>query len=301
MAFAGAASAQSIDIPAALNPDLKAPPTIITAQAGHQFSVDAGGSGTKIARSNFMLGANHRIKLNDKTSLYVIGTYTLHQYDFDKKTFYQWDDIHRFVVAGLVGHDLNDKWRLIGGAMYRSWGQGGADYEDSITGGAIAGFDFHPNDDFSVGVLLGVFSALEKSPSLLAVPTVKWKFAKDWRLNVGLVSMLDPGIGAEVNWQVSKTISLGTGLTYQNRSYRLNDSNKVFGRGRSTGDGIGYESEVPVFAMLQWRPTPMTAIDLMSGVAFAGRVKVESSSGATVQSSSYDPAPFVGLKGQIAF
>ncbi len=96
------------------------------------------------------------------------------------------------VIGGLVGHDLNDRWRLIGGGVFRSWGEGGADYADSLTGGAIVGFDYHPNEDFSIGLIVGVFSALEDSVGMLPLPTLKWHFAEDWRLHVGMVSVFDP-------------------------------------------------------------------------------------------------------------
>ena len=301
--IAGSAFAQSIDIPAALNPDLKAPPTIVTVQGGHQFNVDVNGSTADMSRSNYYFGVNHRVKIDDKSSLFLMGTYTLHQYDFDNKGVYQWDDVHRLVLAGLFGYDLNEHWRLMGGGMYRSWGQTGADYRDSITGGVLGGFDYHPNEDFSIGLLVGIISNLENPVGIIPVPTVKWKFAPDWRLNVGMVSVLDPGLGAEVTWQISDTFALGTGLTYQTRRYRLNDHNEVFSpsTGRSTKDGIGQEQEVPLFAMLQWRPTPKTAIDLMGGVAVAGKLKVESESGGKIENDTYSAAPFLGLKGQIAF
>jgi hypothetical protein len=301
MTIAGSAFAQSIDIPAALSPDLKAPPTIVTVQAGHQFSVDVEDNGTEMARSNFFFGANHRIKLSDQSSLFLIGTYTLHQYNFDHANTYKWSDIHRLVLGGVVGYDLDEHWRLIGGGIYRSWGEGGASYENSISGGAIGGFDYHPNDDFSIGLLIGVISALEKSPSIIPVPTMTWRFAPDWRWNIGIVSVLDPGIGTELTWDISKTLSLGTGITYQSREYRLNSSDVRTGRGRTTRNGIGKETETPVFAMLRWRPTERSAIDLMTGVAFGGELRVESSTGATVAHDSYDPAPFLGVKGQIAF
>ena len=105
-------------------------------------------------RTNAMFTLSHRMKLSDKTSLFALGSYTLHQYNFSSNTGlnYQWDDVHRMVIGGLVGHDLNDRWRLIGGGVFRSWGEGGADYADSLTGGAIVGFDYHPNDDFSIGI-----------------------------------------------------------------------------------------------------------------------------------------------------
>jgi hypothetical protein len=122
-------------------------------------------------------------------------------------------------------------------------------------------------------------------------------------LHVGMVSVMDPGVGAEVSWQISDTVSIGTGLAYQSRRYRLDDSRirAIGARGRSDKNGIGQETEVPVFAMVQWKPTPKSAIDLLAGVAFAGNIRVESNTGGRLSDHDYDPAPFVGLKGTIAF
>jgi hypothetical protein len=121
-----------------------------------------------------------------------------------------------------------------------------------------------------------------------------------------MVSVFDPGVGAEVSWQVSETVSLGTGLTFQTRRFRLSDKTRVAASGgartgRTDEGGVGQESEIPVFAMLRWKPTAKTAIDLLAGVAFAGNVRVESKTGGRIADDSYDPAPFAGLKGQIFF
>jgi hypothetical protein len=302
--IAGSALAQGIDIPAILDPDLKAPPTVVTLQYSHQFKVDVEDSGTEMARDTAFFSVAHRTKLSEKTSFFALGSYTLHQYNFSSNSgnAYQWDDVHRMVIGGLFGHDLNDRWRLIGGGIVRSWGEGGADYGDSITGGLIGGFDYHPNEDFSIGLLIGAFSALEDSLALFPVPTLKWNFAEDWRLHVGMVSVVDPGVGAEVSWQVSETVSIGTGLTFQNRRYRLRDKTRVTGVfGRTDDGGVGQETALPVFAIMQWKPTPKSSLDLLAGVTFAGNVRVESSAGGRISDDDYDPAPFVGLKGSIAF
>jgi hypothetical protein len=306
----GAAFAQGVDIPAILDPDLKAPPTAVTFQYGHQFKVDVEDAGTEIARDTAFFSVAHRTKLSEKTSFFALGSYTLQNYNFSSNSgnAYQWDDVHRLVVGGLFGHDLNDRWRLIGGGIVRSWGEGGADYGKSITGGLIGGFDYHPNEDFSIGLIIGAFSALEDSMALFPVPTMKWKFAEDWKLHVGMVSVIDPGVGAEVSWQISDTVSIGTGVTYQSRRYRLDSKTRVPGTGfpptpsgRRDKNGIGQETEVPVFAMVQWKPTPKSSIDLLAGVAFAGNIRVESNTGGYISDDDYDPAPFVGLKGTIAF
>jgi hypothetical protein len=308
--IAGSAFAQGIDIPAILSPDVKGPPTAANLQFGHQFKADVQDKGTEIARDNVVFSLMHREKLSDKTNLTMIGTYALQNYDFSNASGnpYQWDDVHRMVLGALIGHDLNDRWRLVGGAVFRSWGEGGADYGDSISGGLIGGFNYHPNEDFSVGMIIGALTALESSVGLLPVPTLQWKFAEDWNLHVGLVSVFDPGVGVDVTWQISDTLSLGTGLTFQTRRYRLRDKNRNQGTGssashpnRNDDGGIGQESEVPVFAMLKWKPTPKTSLDVLAGVAFAGNIRVEDKHGGRIADDSYDPAPFVGFRGMIAF
>ncbi len=307
--IAGSASAQAVDIPAILSAELEGPPTFMTLQYGHQFKTDVEDGGADMSRDNAFLMGGHRFDVGENTSLIAIGGYTLHAYNFRdgnaNKSFYQWDDVHRMVAGGLIGHDLNERWRLIGGAIYRSWGEGGADYGDSITGGVVMGFDYHPDEDFSVGLIVGVFSALEDSVGIVPIPTMKWKFAEDWRWNIGMVSVFDPGVGTELNWQVSEDVSLGAGISFQTRRYRLNDKNRVQGAGgranRNDDGGIGQESAVPVFASLKWRLSPKASIDLLAGVAFAGNVRVESSAGGRIKDDSYDPAPFAGLRGQFFF
>jgi hypothetical protein len=119
-----------------------------------------------------------------------------------------------------------------------------------------------------------------------------------------MISVFDPGVGAEVSWQVSETVSIGTGLAFQSRRYRLRDKNRrqSFNRPNRTDEGgIGQETEVPIFAVVQWKPTPKSSLDLLAGVAVGGNVRVESSTGGRIADDSYDPAPFVGLKGTIGF
>jgi hypothetical protein len=305
--IAGSAFAQSVDIPAIMDPDVKAPPTVISAKFNHQFGVDVEDAGTEISRDNVFFSVAHRFNMTEKTSLFALGSYTLQNYNFSSNSGnrYQWDDVHRVVIGALIGYDVNDRWRIIGGSVIRGWAEGGADLGDSISGGLIAGFDYHPSEDFSVGLILGAFSALEDSVGLLPVPTMKWRFAEDWRWNVGMVNVAgDPGVGTELAWQASETVSLGAGFAFQSRRYRLDDDKaRAFGDFgvRSDKGGVGQETGAPLFAMVNWRPTPKTQLGVEAGVTFAGNVRVESRAGGYIADDDYDPAPFVGFRGMVAF
>lgn len=307
---AGSAFAQAVDIPAILDADLKAPPTSAVVQYGHQFGADVEDGGkTEMARDTAFVALAHRFRLGEKTMLFAVGNYTLHAYDFeggrDATNHYQWDRVHRGVVSGIVGHELNDRWRILGGALVRSWGENGAKFEDTLTGGLLGGFDYHPNDDFSIGLLVGAISKLDGGVGLLPVPTMKWKFAEAWRLNVGMIQLVDPGVGAQINFQMTQSVSLGTGFSYQSRQFRLSGAQRASAsdpaRDRTDDEGVGQETEIPVFATLRWKPTPLTEIDLNGGVALRGNLRVVDKDGGRIADDDYEPAGILALKGQIFF
>lgn len=312
---ASSAFAQAVDIPAVLDADLKAPPTAAVLQYGHQFGADVedgGGGGdkqTKMARDTAFFGVARRFKLGDRTTLFALGNYTLHAYEFSNtggdSNRYQWDRVHRGVVSGIVGHEINDHWRVLGGALVRTWGETGAKFSDTLTGGLLGGFDYHPNDDFSVGLLLGAISKLDGGVGILPVPTLKWKFAEAWRLNVGMVQLVDPGVGAQINYQLTPGLGLGAGFSFQSRQFRLSDARRAAatdpGRTRTDDGGVGQETEIPVFATIRWKPTPTTELDLNGGVALRGNLRVADKDGGRIADDDYQPAGILALKGQIFF
>jgi hypothetical protein len=303
LAWAVPAAAQIVDIPAMVLPDHGAPPSAISLQYGHQFKTDVEDDGSEISRNNVLLMATRRFDLSDKTQVVALGTYTLHGYDFSGNStgLYQWDDVHRGVLSAVVGHQIKDRWRVLGGGLIRSWAEGGADFGDSITGGLIAGFDYQSSDTLTVGLLVGAFSRLEDSVSLLPVPVVKWQFAEGWRWDVGMVSVMDPGVGSSLSWKATETIELAAGFTFQNREFRLQDKQRASFNGRNDESGIGRESAIPVFASVRWRPVPKMFFDLQGGVALNGNVRVEDKDGDRIKDDDYDPAGLLSIKGTIAF
>jgi hypothetical protein len=306
--------AQAIDVPDMVMPGRNAPPTIATVQYGHQFETDVDDPTTEFKRHDAKFAVGHRLDLDERTSVLFMGQYSLQDYDFSgnsgppdpsNPSKYQWNDIHRLTLMAMIGHQLTDEWQLVGVPLVTSRGEGGSDFGDTITGGALLGFEYAPNPDFSIGLLLGVFSQLEGGVGILPVPILNWHFAEDWNLETGLVTVFDTGIGAEVTWQMTENVSLGTGIAYQSRQYRLQDDDpRAVNTNlptRTDKGGAGYETAVPVFAVLRWRPTKASTIDLLGGVNVGGGLRVEDDKGGKIADDGYDPAGFLGVKAGVMF
>ena len=104
---------------------------------------------------------------------------------------------------------------------------------------------------------------------------------------------------------MAEDVTLGAGFAFQSRRFRLRDRNRAGNPprrpNRNDDGGVGQETEMPIFLAIGWKPSPKTSIDLLGGVAVAGNVRVEDEDGGRIKDDSYDPAPFLGLRGQIFF
>ena len=304
------AAAQAVDIPAVLEAEAKAPPTLAIVQYGHQFAADVeDGGGTEHARDTAFFGLGHRIALGEHTTFFAIGNYTLHAYDFSggraANNRYQWDRVHRGVLAGLIGHELDAHWRIVGGGLVRTWGETGAEFDETLTGGLLAGVSYQASEDLSVGVLIGAISKLEGGVGLIPVPTVKWKVSDALRLDVGMVQLVDPGVGAQLTYQITPELAFGSGFTFQNRQFRLSGQRRASatdpGRNRTDDGGVGQETEIPIFATLRFRPVPQVELDLNGGIALGGNLRVEDEDGGRLADDDYDPAGLLAVKAQFFF
>lgn len=307
---AASVSAQAVDIPAVLDAEPGAPPTVAIAQFGHQFGAKVeDGGGTEIARNTAFFGLGHRFALTERTSFFAVGNYTLHGYDFSggraTTNRYQWDRVHRGVLAGMFGHAIDDRWQIVGGGLVRTWGENGAEFEDTLTGGVLGGFSYQASEDLSIGLLVGVISKIEGGVGLVPVPTVRWKIDEALRLDVGMVQLVDPGVGAQLTYQLTPELGLGAGFSYQNRQFRLSGKRRATAtdssRNRTDDGGVGQETEIPVFATLRFRPVPKVELDLNGGVALRGNLRVEDEDGGRLADDDYDPAGILAFKAQFFF
>lgn len=292
--LATSAGAQAVDIPA-LATGTTGPSSWANAGYAHQFETDVDSSSAEMSRHSVQIVAGQRAQASD--DVFVLGNlaYNGTYYDFDKgrgpATRLVWDDIHQVTLALGVGWKIDENWTLVGLALGRAAGEGGATVRDTLTGGGAAVIDYKWSDDLSTGIIIGALSQLEDSAALLVVPTVDWSFSEGWLFHFGLVGMTHPGVGPEISWR-SDDLQLAFGGSYQTRRYRL-DSRSI---GSPESKGIGEERSFPIFARASWLPNDNVSLGITGGVAVGGQIRSGTKSGTKILKEDYDPAPFVGVQ-----
>lgn len=285
--------AQAVDLPAAIMSEGEQA-SWISASYAHQFTSQLNDGGS-VGRGSSSLGGGHRFRFDDAWSLVANIVYQGSYYDFtDGASPFQWDDVHQITGLALAGWKLDERWSLQGGGLIRAAGESGSDFGDGVTAGGLLGFSYRASDDLKVGLLLGAVSQIEDPVGLLLVPQIDWRFADRWKLHVGLTRLAYTGIGPELSFAPSDAWEIAIGASYQNRRYRLDDHAGV-------DDGVGQETTAPIYARVQWRPQPRFMVDLYTGVAVGGQMRLENENGNKLQTSGYDPAPILGLNGQFVF
>lgn len=286
---------QGVDVPATRLPENAT--TSIDASYGHLFQANMDDGG-EVERDSASLALSHRIKLSDDLGLSLQGGYQLSSYDFSgSSSAFRWENIHEVRGVALLNWKLNEKWSLITAAAVFLHGESGADFSDGLTAGAGVGFEYRPNKDLKLGLLLAAASAIENSATLLPIPQVDWKFADNWRWRVNVLSAFGGrGIGTELSVTPTEELEIAIGITRQRKRFRLDDTGSLANK-----RGVGEESSMPAFVRIGYKPTPRILLDAMVGVAFNGQLRVESRTGNRIESKNFDPAPIVGFGGLFSF
>jgi hypothetical protein len=262
----------------------------------HLFSTDIDDRSVDFDREAVLALVGHRFKLGEDWGLLTQAAYQLTDYNFTDDSGSLWEDIHQFTVTAILTYQMNDAWTLLGGGIFRLSGEGGADFDEALTGGGVGGFLYRASDTFRGGLLIGAMSQIEGSTAVVPLPLVNWQMADAWRFKLGIQQLGAVGYGPEVIWTASDAWEFGVGASYQKRRYRLD-----FDEFASIPDGVGEETSVPVFARVGWSPTTSVLLELTGGVAFGGEIRHGDSSGTKILKEDYDPAPIVGLRGHFLF
>jgi hypothetical protein len=309
-----AALAQPVDIPAIITMDAPEQTWTSVAIIG-QAETDLDGRKGDFSRTGVQATLGHRFELSDKAYFALQGNYIGSYYDFSHSAGnsanngpYRWEDIHTFSLFGLYGWKAGEKWTWVAGPMFRLSGESGANMSDAVTGGGVVGFNYKASDTLTLGLLLGVVSQIEDSAALLPIPTVNWRFADRWKLDFGVLSTLaHPGIGPDISFRPSDEWEIGFGASFQKRRFRLDDHTNNARRPtssvapRTNHDGVGQETSFPIYARARWSPSKTAFLDFYGGIAAGGGVRIEKEHGGKIKSTSYDPAPIFGIRGQLLF
>ena len=296
LALAPSAWGQAIDIPLIVT-GTHGPDAWMGVQYAHQFDVDVDNSTAEMARDSVQVVAGGRFEVGDGN--FLIGNIAYHgsYYDFSSgndRSQLLWNNIHQATLMMGYGWTAGENWTLVALGMVRTAGESGADFGDTITGGAALAVDYRWNEDLSTGAILGVLSQLEDGAAFLPIPTLDWRFADGWLLHIGMVGMTYPGLGPEISYRSDKW-QFALGGSFQKRRYRLDN------RAGPTNEGIGQEISFPIFVRAAFAPTEHMSFGVVTGVALGGELRSGADGGSKVFKDDYDPAGFLGLQANFRF
>ncbi len=269
-----------------VNPAPRTKPFNIDFAYGYQANTDLKKTTGDFHRNAFRLGLKAEVTLSDSLKMDNILFYTNNNYTFSGSSAFQWEDIHQFVYAPLFKYQANDRWTILGAPLVQWFGEGGAKASDSVTGGALVGFNYRSSPDFSVGLLIGVLSQIEDDAVFLPIPTLRWKFAEKWTFRLGLNRLgPDVGLGGEVAYQLNPSVVVAGGIQYQKRRFRL-DKN----------DRVGEETQAPLYGKFTWWMFPEANLEFFGSLVTNGTLRLENKSGNKITDKDYDNTAFFGGK-----
>ena len=290
-------------IPANLFAQMASPLTIdenarfsASASSSYQFKSNLDGGGD-VSIARFGIGISGSTPLNDKTGLGVRMTYDREEYNFSNPRGFAvsdpWNQINRLGLGMRLGYKLNDQWRVGGGPIVQYAGEDGAGFGDSLMYGGVVSAIYRANPDLMIGFGAGVFYRLEETrifPSLI----VSWKIND--RLRLGNSYSLGPTgpAGIELSYKLDENWELAAGGGHRSSRFRLDKNG-------STPGGIGENRSWPVYARLSRKLGSALHLDLYGGAAFAGRMKLQDSSGRDINSIDYNTTPLVGFNLRVGF
>jgi hypothetical protein len=233
------------------------------------------------------------ISVNDKWTFNPILSYRFSLYDFsDGPDGDLWDDIHTVRFTPLVQYKLDEKWTIFGGPSAGFSAESDADITTAWTFGAIAGVRYKVSETLTVGGGLGVFSQIEDDPSILPLLIVNWQITERLDLRAGFSEVAAAGgLGAELGYKLNEKWTVGGGLQFQKKRFRLSEDSSA-----PAPDGVGEDTSVPIYAKVGWHPSTDVALELMAGINAAGNVRVEDDDGDKLADEDYDPSAIFGVR-----
>jgi len=253
-------------------------------------------NGAESSETAFRITALGTYRLSDEFKLGLAASYQYSDYNFTGVGGNEpWDDVNLFRVTPLLQYTIDDQWSIYGGPSIAYAGESGADFSDSVTGGGLVGFNYRADETLSIGGGFGIFSQIEEDARVVPFITANWKFADQWVLRAGFTEVAaNGGLGAEVTYDFGNDWRVGGGIQFQQKRFRLEDSNGVQG-------GVGQDKNVPIYAKVAWQACEKASLELVAGIAAGGEYRTEDNRGKNAAQVKYDAAGLIGIRALFQF
>jgi hypothetical protein len=241
------------------------------------------------ARTRFFVPLSERFIFDTEIA------YELSHYDFGGGGFGiaaqdPWSTTNNMHIRPLAVAMIHDDFALLGGPIIDYSGESGADFYDSITFGWIGAFRWQVSESFAFGLGLQISDRLEDSTAFYPTFILNWQvtdrlLVRNTDFNLGAAG----GTGAEAMYDLTDRLSVGAGFQAQIREFRL-DENGV------APNGVGREVTYPVYARIDWSPTPKVMVSGFAGAFTGGSLQLKDSNGFKLHDEDYNTNFGFGLQ-----
>ena len=183
--------------------------------AAHQSATDIGSGEFSVNRLFIQPGV--RYALGESASIAFTVGYGYDGYDFSGSTgSFTSLDIRSWRVSTPMRWRVYDRWTLFGIPTLRSTAESGADFGDSVTGGALVGFSYKFSENLTLGPGFGALTQIEDGVVFFPFLVMNWKITDTLSLRTGsgLAATLCPeDLDTRVsNWKLQLWITHGERL-----------------------------------------------------------------------------------------
>jgi hypothetical protein len=204
-----------------------------------------------------------------------------------------WGHINRPAVGFRLSQQIGPQLGVFIAPEFEWSYESGASASDAKNFGAVFGATRFFSPTLVLGVGAGVFRQIDKT-RVFPLLIVNWQIDDQWRVSNPFQAGPAGGAGLELVRSLGSQWELAAGASFRDYRFRLRHDGPA-------PDGIGRNEGVPVFARLTRQLGPQGHIDLYAGAVTAGKLRVLDSSGATLSSSSYHPAPLFAASATLNF
>jgi hypothetical protein len=196
-----------------------------------------------------------------------------------------WRGVNDFNLTLTFSNQVTDHWSYVVGGYVRSSYADGAEFSDSISGGALLGATYKFSDTLSIGAGAVVHSVLEDDWTVLPLITIDWKISEHWAFSS------KPSVGRRLIGFVYTPIepleiTLGGG--YEFIDFRLDNKSPA-------PKGVGRFHRMPVGVDVKYSFSRQFSIDAYGGIVLGQQVTLDDTNGERIRREDIDSSALVGL------
>jgi len=264
----------------------------------HQSEADMNDSSGGFARDAWFAraGVDYAWSQQDSVGLSVGGGAYI--YDFNAESGFgggePWHKVNdaRVTLSGRFGIGKTGQLFIVPSVRFN--GESGASASDSRTFGVFAAAAWRIRDNLTIGPGFGVFSRLENNARFFPILAIDWDISERWNFSTGRGLASSQGPGLTLSYKLNDDWSFGLTGRFENVEFRLDD------KGPAPG-GIGRDHSLPLVFSARLSPNDRLNLNVFTGLAFNGELKLKNSAGDTVEETEYDPALVFGAAFDFSF